>query len=94
MPATPHAQKNPSPGFLALRRAMRLDVHDSARGAGEELARLRRLGLLEWKPRRLRWVLVPRHAPGLIDLLQGCAFHDAPGRRNPPYTSATATPKR
>jgi hypothetical protein len=75
-------EKKRHPAFLAIRRAMRLDVHDSDRGATHELARLRQLGLLHWRPKKLMWTMEPDHAAGMLDVIRGRAFHDPNGRRN------------
>jgi hypothetical protein len=62
--------------FIALRRAMRLDVRDhDRRAAANELARLRSAGVLYWRSRKLVWILMPEHAPAMLTLAQGRLFH-------------------
>jgi hypothetical protein len=70
--------------FLAIRRAMRLDVHDSARAPARKLARLRRLGLIQWRPQKMVSIMLPDHALDMIAIICGCAFHDARPCPRPP----------
>jgi len=62
------------PDSLALRRAMRLESHDRDSGTTAELYRLRRRGLIHWRPKRLEWAIVAQHAAGMCELVTGEAF--------------------
>jgi hypothetical protein len=69
--------------FRQIRRAMGINEHDSDRSAAGELGRMRRRGLIEWRPGRLEWVMLRAHARGLCDIVTGHAFQtgDRAGRQ-------------
>jgi hypothetical protein len=69
---TPHAAGRPD--FSSLVRAMNLQAHRTERAAQNELYRLRRRGLIHWRPRRMEWTLTPDHAQGISDVAAGRAF--------------------
>jgi hypothetical protein len=79
----PARTKKHHPSYVAIRRAMRLDIHDSDRGAGQELARLRSLGLVEFRSKKMVWIMRPEHAVAMTDVIEGRAFHDARPRESP-----------
>jgi hypothetical protein len=63
-------------GIPVLEKAMALEEKRvrSGHGARMELARLRRNGLIEWRPQKLHWTIAGERRQGILDVLEGCAF--------------------
>jgi hypothetical protein len=57
------------PDFPGIRSAMGLKAHDVESGTVAELYRLRERGLIEWRPRKMEWVMVQKHAQGIRDIV-------------------------
>jgi hypothetical protein len=62
------------PDSLALRRAMRLEAHDRDSGTTAELCRPHQWGMIRWRPKRMEWAIVRKHAAGLREVVTGEAF--------------------
>jgi len=53
---------------------MRLEAHECDSGTTAELYRLRRRGLIHWRPKRLEWAIVREHATGMREVVAGETF--------------------
>jgi hypothetical protein len=67
-PADPDSVKKSN--FTALRCAMGINAADSPRGATAELYRLRQRGLIQWRPKKMEWVMVREHRAGMREIVR------------------------